>query len=127
MIISKNIEHRMIPKDSGEFLELVDFAEEFDHKVILHPQINVMGHYKNGKLFAYSDFVYIPTVYPAFHPAHTTARDVVQTLHDWRASCQLTGTLGFLGVPLEHQREKFPNKIMKQLGFKQMEREIFSL
>jgi len=122
-----NIEYKTIPKDSGEFLELVDFAEEFDHHVVEHPQVNVIGHYKDGKLFGYSDHVYIPVLYPAFHPKHTTARDVIQCMHDLKVYAQVSGAAGYIGVPLQEERTNFTNEIMSKLGLKRMHRELFSL
>jgi hypothetical protein len=122
-----NIEYKTIPKDSGEFLELVDFAEEFDHHVVDHPQVNVIGHYKDGKLFGYSDHVYIPVLYPAFHPKHTTAKDVVQCMHDLKVYAQVSGAAGYIGVPLQDERTNFTNQIMSKLGLKRMHRELFSL
>ena len=122
-----NIEYKTIPKDSGEFLELVDFAEEFDHHVVEHPQVNVIGHYKDGKLFGYSDHVYIPVLYPAFHHAHTTPRDVVQCMHDLKVYAQVSGAAGYIGVPLQDERTNFTNDIMHKLGLKRMHRELFSL
>jgi hypothetical protein len=122
-----NIEYKTIPKDSGEFLELVDFAEEFDHHVVEHPQVNVIGHYKDGKLFGYSDHVYIPVLYPAFHPKHTTPRDVVQCMHDLKVYAQVSGAAGYIGVPLQEERTNFTNTIMHKLGLKRMHRELFSL
>jgi hypothetical protein len=122
-----NIEYKTIPKDSGEFLEVVDFAEEFDHNIVDHPQVNVIGHYKDGKLFGYSDHVYIPVLYPAFHPKHTTARDVVQCMHDLKVYAQVSGAAGYIGVPLQDERTNFTNEIMSKLGLKRMHRELFSL
>ena len=122
-----NIEYKTIPKDSGEFLELVDFAEDFDHHVVEHPQVNVIGHYKDGKLFGYSDHVYIPVLYPAFHPKYTTPRDVVQCMHDLKVYAQVSGAAGYIGVPLQDERTNFTNEIMHKLGLKRMHRELFSL
>jgi hypothetical protein len=126
-MIDKKIDYKVIPKDSGEFLELVDFAEEFDHKVVDHPQVNVIGHYKNGKLFGYSDHVFVPVIYPAFHPAHTTPRDVMQCMHDLRVFAQVSGTAGYIGVPIQEDRKTFTNDIMDKLGFIRTRREIYAL
>lgn len=124
--MTKSIEYRTIPKDSEEFLEAVDFAEEFDHKIVAHPQVNVTGFYKDGKLFGYADHVFIPTIYPAFHPGHTKPRDVLQVMQDYRAFAQLSGSLGFCGVPLESERPTFTNEIMAKLGLTRMHRELYS-
>ena len=124
---SSNIEYKSIPKGSEEFLEVVNFAEGFDHTVVDHPQVNVIGHYKDGKLFGYSDHVYIPVLYPAFHPAHTTPRDVVQCLHDLKVYAQVSGAAGYIGVPLQNERTNFTNEIMAKLGLTRVNRELFSL
>lgn len=122
-----NIEYKSIPKGSEEFLEVVNFAEGFDHTVVDHPQVNVIGHYKDGKLFGYSDHVYIPVLYPAFHPAHTTPRDVVQCMHDLKVYAQVSGAAGYIGVPLQNERTNFTNEIMAKLGLTRVNRELFSL
>jgi hypothetical protein len=124
---SSNIEDKSIPKGSEEFLKIVDFADSFDHNVVDHPQVNVIGHYKDGKLFGYSDHVYIPVLYPAFHPAHTTPRDVVQCLHDLKVYAQVSGSAGYIGVPLQDERTNFTNEIMAKLGLTRVNRELFSL
>jgi hypothetical protein len=122
-----NIEYKSIPKGSEEFLEVVNFAEGFDHTVVDHPQVNVIGHYKDGKLFGYSDHVYIPVLNPAFHPAHTTPRDVVQCMHDLKVYAQVSGAAGYIGVPLQNERTNFTNEIMAKLGLTRVNRELFSL
>ena len=58
------IEYKLVQKGTNEFLELVDFAEEFDHKIIEHPNINGYAHYRDGVLFGYSDHVVIPSSSP---------------------------------------------------------------
>jgi hypothetical protein len=121
------IEYKLIPKDSAEFLELADFAESFDHQIIEHPQINVYGHYKDNKLVGYSDHVFIPTIYPAFHPEFTTPRDVMQTMHDWRVYNQFTGGPSYIGVPLQGERTTFTNEIMEKLGLDRMHREVYQI
>jgi hypothetical protein len=125
--MTKQIEYRPIPRDSGEFLELVDFAEDFNHKIYDHPQINVVGFYKENQLFGYSDHVFIPTIYPAFHPKFTTPRDVLQCMHDLKVYAQVSGTVGYIGVPLESERIAFTNDIMAKLGLHRLHREIYSL
>jgi hypothetical protein len=121
------IEYKLLHSGTNEFLELVDFAEEFDHIIIEHPNINVYAHYRNGQLFGYSDHVYIPTVYPAFHPKHTRPQDVMQVMNDWRAHSQLSNSPGFIGVPLADERPNFTNEIIKKLGLTPLKREVYSL
>ena len=121
------IEYKLLHAGTNEFLELVDFAEEFDHRIIEHPNINVYAHYRNGQLFGYSDHVYIPTVYPAFHPKHTRPQDVMQVMNDWRAHCQIINSMGFIGVPLADERPNFTNEIIQKLGLTPLKREVYSL
>jgi hypothetical protein len=121
------MQYKLVPKGTNEFLELVDFAEEFDHKIIEHPNINVYAHYSNGNLFGYSDHVYLPTVYPAFHPKHTRPQDVIQVMRDWVTYCQITNSPSYIGVPLKDERINFTNEIMEKLGLTPTKREIYSI
>jgi hypothetical protein len=121
------IEYKLTPNGTNEFLELVDFAEEFDHKIIEHPNINVYAHYRDGVLFGYSDHVYMPIVYPAFHPKHTRPQDVIQVMSDWKAHSQLSNSPGYIGVPLKDERTNFTNEIMEKLGLTPLKREIYSI
>lgn len=121
------IDYKMLAHGTNDFLEAVDFAESFDHKIVEHPQIQVCGHYKNGQLIGYSDHVFIPTIYPAFHPDHCTARDVVRCMEDLKTYIQLTRGAGYIGVPLEQGRPKFSDEIMKKLGLSSINREIFCI
>ena len=121
------IEYKYARHGSNEFYELQDFAQEFDHEIIEHPNINVYAHYSNGKLFGYSDHVFLPVVYPAFHPQHTRPQDVIQVMSDWKAHAQLSGQPGYIGVPLINDRPNFNNEIMNKLGLTKMDREIYSM
>jgi len=120
------IDYRLIPKDSFEFGNIQDFAESFDHKIVDHPNINVYGHYRDGQLFGYSDHVFLPVVYPAFHPQYTKPQDVIQVMRDWRAHAQLSGGMGYIGVPLVNDRPNFSNEVMTKLGLTKTDREIYS-
>ena len=121
------IDYKLVRAGTNEFLELVDFAEEFEHSIIEHPNVNVYAHYSNGKLFGYSDHVYLPTVYPAFHPKYTHPKDVMQVMSDWRAHAQLSGSPGYIGVPLINDRPSFTNDVMLKLGLTKMDREVYSM
>jgi hypothetical protein len=120
------IDYKLIPKDSFEFGNIQDFAESFDHKIVDHPNINVYGHYRDGQLFGYSDHVFLPVVYPAFHPQYTKPQDVIQVMRDWRAHAQLSGGMGYIGVPLVNDRPNFSNEVMTKLGLTKTDREIYS-
>jgi N-acetylneuraminate synthase/N,N'-diacetyllegionaminate synthase len=78
-------------------------------------------------LFGYSDHVFIPVVYPAFHPQHTRPQDVIQVMSDWKAHAQLSGQPGYIGVPLINDRPNFNNEVMKKLGLTKMDREVYSM
>ena len=121
------IEYKLVQKGTNEFLELVDFAEEFDHKIREHPNINVYAHYRDGVLFGYSDHVFMPTVYPAFHPKYTRPQDVIQVMSDWKAHSQLSNSPGYIGVPLIDERPNFTNEIIQKLGLTPLKREVYSL
>jgi hypothetical protein len=125
--MTRRIDYKFLHPGTPQFLELADFAKEFDHEIVPHPQINVCGHYKSGKLIGYSDHVYIPTIYPAFHPNHTSPRDVVQILSDFVSHVQFSRGIGYIGVPLEQDRPNFRNETMKKLGLTSMNREVFSI
>jgi len=125
--MSTRIDYKMLAPGTHEFLELVDFAESFDHKIVEHPQIGVCGHYKKGQLIGYSDHVFIPTIYPAFHPEHCSPRDVVRCMEDLKTYTQLTRNVGYIGVPLEKGRPTFTNEIMNKLGLTSINREVYCI
>lgn len=111
-----------------EFQSLQDFAKTFDHHV--HPMRNgrVFAFQREGKIFGYADILYIPIAFPAFHPAHTDARKVLEVLSGWKSHCQISnGGDGLLGVPLESQRETFPTQMVENAGFARLNREIYGL
>ena len=117
----------MLRHGTNEFLEAVDFAEEFNHKIVEHPNVNVCGHYKDGNLIGYSDWVYIPTVYPAFHPKHTKPRDIYRIINDFVTFVQMSGSIAYIGVPKEEDRPNFSNEAMTKIGLTPMNREIYEI
>jgi hypothetical protein len=120
------INYKPVQPGTHEFLQLQAFARSFDHTIIEHPRINVFAHYRDNVLFGYSDHVYVPTVYPAFHPEFTKPSDVLQVMKDWRAASQLNGSPGYIGVPtIGIGRENFNDKVMNKLGLTKTDREIF--
>jgi len=122
-----SIKYKYVPPNTQEFQQLQTFAKSFDHEINPHPQINVYAHYRDDVCFGYSDHVHIPVIYPAFHPALTRPRDVIQVMNDWRAHAQLSGNAGYIGVPLESDagRKNFPDTIMNKLGLARISREIY--
>jgi hypothetical protein len=108
-----------------EYLELQAFARTFDHEIIANPKINTFAHYREGVLFGYSDHVYVPTVYPAYHPEFTKPKDVIQVMQDFRVLSQINGSPGYMGVPTVEGRPNFPDDVMAKLGFTKTNRELF--
>lgn len=123
------ITYKYIAPGTQEFQQIQTFAKSFDHQIVPNPQINVYGHYRDDICFGYSDHVYTPTVYPAFHPGLTRPQDVLQVLSDWRAHCQIAGIPSYIGVPLENDpgRINFPQKIMEKIGLVRHGRELYTL
>lgn len=123
------ITYRYVAPGTQEFQQLQTFAKSFDHEIHPHPSINVYAHYRDDILFGYSEHVFVPTIYPAFHPALTRPQDVLQVMNDWRAHCQLSGKPGYIGIPLPDApgRANFPEKIMQKLGLARHCREVYTL
>ena len=119
--------YRRVYHGTDEFLALQNFAESFDHKIEPHPNISVYSHSKGGRLFGYSDHVFLPTIYPAFHPEHTHPRDVVQVMRDWQAHCQLANSPGYLAVPFNNNNGQgnFTEAKMQKLGLIRLHRELY--
>ena len=113
----------------GEDLErMQNFAKSFDH--IIQPMRNgkIVALERDGVIFGYADIIYLPVVFPAFHPDKTNPRKVVETLKGWKASCQLTNSGdGLIGVPLDEDRKTFPREMLTGAGFQKMNRELYSI
>ena len=122
-----SISYKYVAPNTQEFQQLQTFAESFDHKIVPHPQINVYAHYRDDICFGYSDHVFVPVIYPAFHPELTKPRDVVQVMNDWKTHTQLSGKPGYIGVPLGEDpgRVNFPEATMNKLGLVRLNREIY--
>ena len=123
----ESIEYRLIPQNTAEFEDLQRFAVSFDHTIVAHPKINHYAHYRGAKLIGYSDHVFIPTVYPAFHPEFNSPRDVVRVMSDWRTHCQLSGAPGYVGVPFDNNNGNgnFSEGTMAKIGLKRLNRELY--
>jgi len=124
--MKSRIEYKLVSPGTPEFTELQEFAKSFDHEIIENPRINTYAHYRDGVLFGYSDHVFLPTVYPAFHPKFTKPKDVIQVMNDWRTMSQFNGNVSYIGVPtLEDGRPNFPDEVMTKLGLTKTNREVF--
>jgi len=126
--MKESIEYRFIPQNTAEFEDLQRFAVSFDHTVIAHPKISHFAHYRGKQLIGYSDHVFIPTVYPSFHPEFTKPKDVIQVMSDWKVHCQLSGTVGNIAVPFDNRdgTGNFPEATMQKLGLIRLNRELYS-
>ena len=120
-----SIRYEYVAPGTEQFEQLQKFAGSFDHTIVSHPQINVYAHYRDNVCFGYSDHVFVPTIYPAFHPEYTRPRDVVQVMNDWRTHSQLSGKPGYIAVPLGEGRPNFPEETMQKLGLQKINREIY--
>lgn len=125
--MKSQIDYRQVYLGTPEFEALQAFAKTFDHEIFPHPSISVYAHFRDGVLFGYSEQVFLPTVYPSFHPDFTKPKDVLQVMSDWRAFTQLSGKTGYIGVPLpdDVKRVNFPEETMNKLGLKRVHREVY--
>jgi len=123
------ITYKLVLPGTQEFQQLQTFAKSFDHEIVPHPKINVYAHYRDEVCFGYSEHVFVPTVYPAFHPMLTKPQDVLQVMADWRSHSQFSCSPAYIGVPLAEAsgRANFPQRIMEKLGLRRHEREIYTL
>jgi hypothetical protein len=124
----ESISYKQIPPNTDEFTRLQQFAESFDHVVENAPGVVVHALYRGDICFGYSDTVYLPVTYPAFHPKVATPRDVIQVMNDWKAHAQLSGQRGYIGVPLNNRdgAGNFPEETMNKLGLARMHRELYT-
>jgi len=122
------IHYKYVQPNTAEFEKMQTFAASFDHCIMPDPNTNVHAFYRDNVCFGYCDSVYLPVVYPAFHPALTRPRDVIQAMSDWRASTQWAGKRGYVGVPSNNDGGKgnFPEETMNKLGLVRLNREIYS-
>lgn len=125
--MTQKYEYKLVVPNTKEYAELQEFARSFDHVIEPHPSINTYAHYRDGVLYGYSDHVYLPVIYPAFHPEFTRPQDVLRVTSDWKAHLQFQGGAGYIGVPIEEQRTNFTDKIMEKLGLIRCFRELFTI
>lgn len=122
----KNIKYKQIVRGTAEFSEMQDFANSFDHRIVPSDHVSLHALSDEGGVFGYSEIVFLPVTYPAFHPDKSSPRAILQVMHDWRAHTQLVGKPAYLGVPLEDGRPNFKNPVMEKLGLYQLKRELFT-
>jgi len=122
-----SIDYKFVAPGSEDFSKIQEFAKSFDHEIVPNAYTNVYAHFREGRLFGYSDHIFIPVVYPAFHPEFTTPRDVIDVMRDWKAATQLSGKPGHLGVPFDNRGGlgNFPEETMSKLGLVRLHRELY--
>jgi hypothetical protein len=104
------------------------FAKSFNHDIQPMRNGKLIALERDERVFGYADIIHLPIVFPAFHPAITNPRSVVETFKGWRAMCQLShGGEGIIAIPLDHDRKTFPTEMLEGLGYKKMNRELYSL
>ena len=103
------------------------FAKSFDHEIAESPNATLHALCRGDVVFGYSDCVYLPVTYPAFHYDIARPRDVIQVMSDWVAHTQLSGKSGYIGVPLDNDnhRRNFPEETMNKLGLVRANRELY--
>lgn len=122
------IKFKEVSRFSDEFTRLQGFARSFDH--VIQPAANgrVFEITRGDITVGYSDVLYVPVIFPAFHPGVTRPRDVVETITGWRRHCELSSAgEGLMGVPLAEERKTFPVEMLEKQGFVRMKREIYVL
>jgi len=123
----ESIKYKYISPNTHEFKQMQTFAKSFDHEIVENPNITVHALYRGDTCFGYLDCVYLPVTYPAFHPAVTKPRDIVDTFGGWIAHMQLAGKIGYVGVPSNNRdgTGNFPEETMNKLGLVRMNRELY--
>jgi hypothetical protein len=119
------VQWKHIPQNTPEFTQMQEFAKTFDHHIVPHCQTNLFSTSRDGVLFGYTEFVDNPIAFPAYHPMFTKPSDVLQCASDFRASCQLSGKAGYIGIPFSGDRPNFPENILAKLGFGKVYRELY--
>jgi hypothetical protein len=120
------IHYKLVTPGTKEFVALQEFAKTFGHTIHENPRINTYAMIRDNVLFGYFDHVFMPIVYPAFHPDFTNPRDIIRALDDVRASSEVNGNFMFVGVPtVEGGRPNFPDEVLSKIGLTKTNREVF--
>jgi hypothetical protein len=123
----ESINYKYVAPNTEEFRQMQTFAQSFDHHIVESPNTTLHALCRGDVVFGYSDCVYLPVTYPAFHPSITRPRDVVQVMSDWKAHTQLSGKHGYIGVPLNNNdgAGNFSEEVMNKLGLVRTQRELY--
>lgn len=117
-----------VSRFSEEFPKLQAFARSFSHNIDPFGSARVFEMSRGDVTFGYSDVIYLPVIFPAFHPEITRPRDVVESLDGFKRHCEIAhGGEGIMAIPLDTERQTFPTSMLEKQGFSRMKREIYSL
>ncbi|MCK9587978.1 MAG: hypothetical protein WC069_06450 [Candidatus Shapirobacteria bacterium] len=116
-----------VSRFGDDFAKLQLFAKSFEHYVNPFASARMFELRRKEQTFGYCDVVYLPVVFPAFHPGIASPRDVVETLQAFKHVHQVShGGEGLLGVPIADERKTFPEELLGKMGFTRMKREVYS-
>lgn len=126
--MTQKLKIQEISRFSEEFPKLQAFAQSFDHIINPFASARVFEMTRGDTTFGYADVLFMPIVFPAYHPSVTRPRDVVESLETWRHVCRIShGGEMLLGTPLATERKTFPDQTLAKLGFTRLKREIYSV
>lgn len=111
-----------------DLVKMQQFARSFDHTITPTRNGKVVAFERDERVFGYADIVYLPVAFPAFHPAVTTPKGVIEVVEGWRTHCQFAyGGQGLIGVPLDQDRTTFPKEMIEARGYTRLKREIYEI
>ena len=111
-----------------DMLKMQQFARTFNHAITPMRNGKVVAFERDDHVFGYADIIYLPVAFPAFHPAVTTPRAVIEVVEGWKTHCQFAhGGEGLIAVPLDEERVTFPKEMIEARGYARMKREIYEI
>lgn len=119
------ITYRVVEPRTDDFRRMQDFARSFAHEITPAPSKRLYEFARGDTTIGYSDHIFVPMVYPAFHPEIIAPREVSQIMSDWRAHTMIQHGVGYIAVPFPSERESFPEEMMEKLGLSRMRREVY--
>jgi hypothetical protein len=122
------VNFKEVSRFGDEIIKLQIFARSFDHNIDPFGSARIYELNRGDTTFGYADVIYLPVVFPAFHPEITRPRDVTESIDGWKKHCQIAhGGEGLMAVPLDSERKTFPTEMLEKQGFSRMKREIYAL
>jgi hypothetical protein len=108
--------------DANERNRMETFAKSFDHNISSW-RFPIFEMKRDEKSFGYAQIVHIPIVFTAWNPKACKPRDFIDGLNWWRAWGLTQNNHGFTTVALENKT--FTPDLMKKIGFKRMNLELY--